>query len=217
MHGEGMVHGDLKGVLPQTLVITAPPDTSTIKANILIDQEFRARLADFGLLTIVIDCTQSTTSNSLTSAGTAKWMSPELLDPDRFGFNNSRRTEKSDCYALGMVILEVLSGRTPFSGYADLVVTRKVTEGKRPGRPQGAEAVWFTDDLWGMLGQCWSPQPNDRPDLEVVFGCLERASTVWQPLPAGSDDDDQSDSENESPLTVSYPCMFLSLKSHVQP
>ena len=205
-----MVHGDLKGViLPQTLVITTPPNALTIQANILIDQNFRACLADFGLLTIVLDCTRPTTSNSLTNAGTVKWMSPELLDPDKFGLKNSRRTKESDFYALGMVILEVLSGRSPFSGYVDLVVTKKVIEGERPGRPQGAEEVWFTDDLWGMLERCWSPHPKDRPDLEAVLECLERVSTVWQPLPAGEDDDDQSDSDNESLLTVSYVLIFL--------
>ena len=136
-------------------------------------------------------------------------MSPELLDSDRFGSQKSRRTKESDCYALGMVILEVLTGRTPFSGYVGPVVTRKVTEGERPGRPQGAEGVWFTDDLWGMLGQCWSPQPEDRPDIEAVLECLERVSAVWQPLPAGTDDDGQSESDNESLLTVSYLCIFL--------
>jgi len=37
-------------------------------------------------------------------------MSPELLDPERFGMpesENNRPTKQSDCYALGMVIYEV--------------------------------------------------------------------------------------------------------------
>jgi len=37
-------------------------------------------------------------------------MSPELLDPERFGIPDSednRPTRQSDCYALGMVIYEV--------------------------------------------------------------------------------------------------------------
>ena len=37
-------------------------------------------------------------------------MSPELLDPERFGMpesENNRPTRQSDCYALGMVIYEV--------------------------------------------------------------------------------------------------------------
>ena len=47
---------------------------------------------------------------SFTGGGTRRWMSPELLDPDRFGMpesENNRPTRQSDCYALGMVIYEV--------------------------------------------------------------------------------------------------------------
>jgi serine/threonine protein kinase len=48
-------------------------------------------------------------------------------------------TKESDCYALGMVIYEVLSGQAPFASFKDFIVMRKVIEGERPGRPEGAE------------------------------------------------------------------------------
>ena len=47
---------------------------------------------------------------SFTGGGTRRWMSPELLIPERFGMHGSeagRPTRQSDCYALGMVIYEV--------------------------------------------------------------------------------------------------------------
>jgi len=44
---------------------------------------------------------------SFTAGGTPRWMSPELLDPDRFGITDYRPTKQSDCYALGMVVYEV--------------------------------------------------------------------------------------------------------------
>ena len=47
---------------------------------------------------------------TFTAGGTRQWMSPELLDPERFGIPESkggRPTKQSDCYALGMVIYEV--------------------------------------------------------------------------------------------------------------
>ena len=47
---------------------------------------------------------------SFIGGGTRRWMSPELLDPERFGMPESeenRPTRQSDCYALGMVIYEV--------------------------------------------------------------------------------------------------------------
>ena len=44
-------------------------------------------------------------------------MSPELLALDHSRLKNNRLTKQSDCYAFGMVIYEVLSGRAPFSRF----------------------------------------------------------------------------------------------------
>jgi len=181
-----------------------PSKALLIKLNILIDQDGRARLADFGLLIIVSDSTYHTSSSTPKSAGTTRWMSPELLDPDRFGPKDGRATKKSDCYALGMVILEVLSGKPPFSGYSGLVVMRKVIEGERPGRPEGKEEVWFTDDLWEILEQCWLPQAERRPAIEAILECLQRGSTAWQPLPPDLDDFFQSDSDDQLDFASSH-------------
>jgi serine/threonine protein kinase len=137
MHGLRMVHGDLKGVrvfsneMPMHLRLTHP------KANILINKNRQACLADFGLSTITGVATRVVTgasqaslvsndplmsfaagasrtsliSNdslvSFTTGGSWRWMSPELLDPELFGVQGDRPTRQSDCYALGMVIYEV--------------------------------------------------------------------------------------------------------------
>ena len=167
----------------------------------MIDDGGHARLADFGLLTLVLDFTNSTASGSTAGAGTTRWMSPELLHPEHFNLTDSRPTKESDCYALGMVILEVLSGEVPFPRCNKFAVMLKVVEGKRPERPDGA---WFTNDLWRTLEQCWSSQPKDRPTAETVLECLSRVSVAWQPLPpndVGADSD-------ESVSTPSHHCMF---------
>ena len=106
-------------------------------------------------------------------------MSPELLDPDAQDYN---RTERSDCYALGMVVYEVLSGLLPFYQYPDLIVVGKVVGGGRPERPQGARGAWFTDDVWETLERCWTPQPGNRPGIGDVLQCLEKVSRSWVPL-----------------------------------
>ena len=120
-------------------------------------------------------------------------MSPELLDPEQFDFGDGRPTQESDYYALGMVILEVLSRRVPFAEFKDFVVMRKVIEGDRPGRPEGAEGAWFTDDLWQMLNQCWEAQPGSRPSVQVVLECLERVSRAWSPPSPQADEDSGTD------------------------
>jgi len=95
-------------------------------------------------------------------------MSPELIDPQRFGFKNSRPTESSDCYALGMVIYETISGHPPFHEYIDVTVLAKVLEGKRPSRRSG-----FSDGFWEMMERCWTPQTAARPRIEDVLHRLE--------------------------------------------
>ena len=186
------------------------PNTSFIKANIMIDSNGHARLADFGLLTIVSDSANSTTTSSSSSAGTTRWMSPELFDPEQFGLKDNRRTKESDCYALAMVVLEVFTGQVPFPRYDGFIVVRKVMNGERPERPQGPEAGWSTDDLWEMLEQCWSPDPKTRPAVEAVLECLEKSSATWRPPTPYTDGDFQLDSDDDSFSTLSYfSCAFF--------
>ena len=102
--------------------VSALTSSSLTQANILINRDRRACIADFGLSTITGVTTHTATGASRTSlisndtlmsftgGGTHRWMSPELLDPERFGMPESednRPTRQSDCYALGMVIYEV--------------------------------------------------------------------------------------------------------------
>ena len=100
-------------------------------------------------------------------------MNPELLHPQKVDLEDGWPTKESDYYALGMMILEVLSGQAPFARDEEVVVMQKVLGGEGPERP---EVTWFTDDLWGILEQCWSSQPKARPTLEIILECLERAS-----------------------------------------
>jgi len=182
--------------------------TCFLKANILIDQRGHPRLTDFGLITIISDPTYPTTPTASANAGTARWTSPELLDPGLFGFKNSRPTKESDCYALGMVIYEVLSGKSPLRLCEDHVVSQKIIDGMRPGRPGGLKRAWFTDDLWEMLELCWSSQPKSRPTTEAVLECLERVSPAWQPLPPSADGDAETDVDDDSYLVLDNPGMF---------
>ena len=122
MHDLRIVHGDLKGVrdLPEhdVSVLTYP---WFLQANILVNNNRRACIADFGLSTITgvtnraagvsqASLISNDTLVSFTSGGTHRWMSPELLHPEMFGMPESednRPTRQSDCFALGMVIYEV--------------------------------------------------------------------------------------------------------------
>lgn len=142
-------------------------------------------------------------------------MSPELLDPKRFGLKKSRLTKESDRYALGMVMYEVLSGHTPF--FSSTVPVLDILRGKRPERPQGAQGEWFTDRIWAMLKLCWKPRPGDRPSLDVVLRCLQDVKGPPRPFlrmdeNAGSDVNDQSDTTTASDSGMFY---LFCIKSRV--
>ena len=168
MHDQGIVHGDLKGVCVCTSsyllhLLTLP------KANIMIDKNKRAVLADFSLITLVPD--QKTFLSTCLAGGTAPWMSPELLDPESFKLKKSRPTRESDCYALGMVVYEILSGQAPYSPSCAPLL--EILRGVRPERPQGAQGAWFTDEIWGMLELCWKHEPSERISAKTVLPYLQ--------------------------------------------
>jgi len=81
------------------------------KANVLIDSECRGRLADFGLTVVIDESTTGSTTHHRGMRGTVRWMAPEVMYPEKFGFDGEYRkrlpSRSTDIYALGMTILEV--------------------------------------------------------------------------------------------------------------
>ena len=180
-------------------------NSSGPKTNILIDSNGCARLAGFSLLTITSD--QSTITSSATLGGTPRWMSPELFDPGRFGLKESCPTKESDCYALGMVIYEVLSGQQPYASCKEVAVIFKVLDGERPKRPRGEGGAPFTDDIWGMLELCWKPQPSDRISAKAILLVLEGNPSPFQP-PSNVDGNSGTDIYDQLDVTKSGSSMF---------
>ena len=138
-------------------------------------------------------------------------MGPELLDPAKFGLEESRTTESSDCYALGTVVYEVLSRRVPFDERTRYAVVSRVLEGGRPERPEGTNGRWFTDAVWSVLEGFWKPEPSSRPPVDSVFRCLDETSNTWTPFSPPMVEDPQvadlsasapSDPSTEGSMTV---------------
>ena len=181
IHRQGMVHGDLKGVRFRCRYLLLYFPYFSVQANVVIDQTGHARLADFGLLTIVTDHTNLLPPSLPVHGGTARWMGPELIAPQEFGLKASCPTKFSDCYSLGMVVYETITGNLPFHEDTDLMVAVKVSKGERPCRTVG-----FTEGLWRMLGRCWASQPSDRPSVEDVLQCLDMCSKSSAPSSPGT-------------------------------
>ncbi|KAF9643689.1 kinase-like protein, partial [Thelephora ganbajun] len=177
MHDLHIVHGDLKG------------------ANILISKDRRACIADFSPATITGVRTHVVagspwvslfSNNSLmpfASPGTCRWMSPELLNPEQFGIlesEGSSLTRRSDCYALGMAIYEVLCGHCPYIEIeSDSMLVDAILNGYRPKKPEGAAHLGFSNELWKTVEGCWRGNPDERPKVEEILVCLNEATAFW--------------------------------------
>jgi len=131
-----------------------------------------------------------------------RWMSPELLDPGKFGLKETRLTKESDCYALGIVVYEVLGRRKPYGRCEGPALIRKVLDGERPVRPRGDEERLFTDDIWRTIQLCWKPQPADRANARVVFLSLGGGLSL-SGLASGVDGDVEKGWDDQSDATLS--------------
>ena len=67
----------------------------------------RARLADFSLITTILNPNQNLSCSAQLAGGTTKFKSPELLVPEAFGKKDAIPTPQSDIYAFGLVIFQV--------------------------------------------------------------------------------------------------------------
>ncbi|MDQ3138232.1 MAG: protein kinase [Gemmatimonadota bacterium] len=111
-HRHGVVHRDIK------------PE------NILI-HDGRALVADFGIALAASKAGGSRMTETGMSLGTPHYMSPEQAMGER------EITARSDVYALGVVLYEMLTGDPPFTGStAQAIVARVLTETPRPILPQ---------------------------------------------------------------------------------
>jgi eukaryotic-like serine/threonine-protein kinase len=111
-HRNGVVHRDIK------------PE------NILL-HDGQALVADFGIALAASKASGARMTETGMSLGTPHYMSPEQAMGER------EITPRSDVYALGAVLYEMLTGDPPFTGStAQAVVARVVTESPRPLLPQ---------------------------------------------------------------------------------
>ncbi|KAL7219792.1 hypothetical protein ACSBR2_012786 [Camellia fascicularis] len=145
--------------------------------NILLDENWVAKISDFGL-------SKGITSNSATHVGTKVKGTFGCFDPDYF--YTHRLTKKSDVYAFGVVLLEVLCGRPPVDTRRDeeeisliLWAQRHIKKGKvdRIIDPSliGQITPWSLKYFVEVAYNCLHTSSKERPTMAEVMGTLDLA------------------------------------------
>lgn len=130
-HRKGIIHRDVK------------------PANILIDEDDRAYLSDFGIAKALEG------NDNLTQAGVGVG-TPEYMAPEQA---QGRADPRSDLYALGIMVYQMLTGQVPFTGNTTVEVLMKHLQEPVPlSSLRGAVAQQFGPILQRALAK----DPNQR-------------------------------------------------------
>jgi serine/threonine protein kinase len=138
-HDRGIVHRDLK------------------TANIVVTAEGLVKVLDFGLAKRVgggiLDAptmTFSIAQGASSLSGTLPYMAPEILRGDP-------ADERSDLWALGVVLYEAASGRLPFEGRTGFEISSSIM--REIPKPLGPPV---SPGLWSIVQRCLSKEPLQR-------------------------------------------------------
>ncbi|MCB1582908.1 MAG: protein kinase [Marinicella sp.] len=144
-HEVGVVHKDLK------------------PANIIVELDTSIKLMDFGIASID-DVISSQRSNKLVG-GTAAYMAPEQA-------TGNGADERSDIYALGILLMEMFIGQRPFYATSDQdLMLKHVSEAPLPISIQWADAPKTLEQL---IQKCLAKEPNSRPqNIQEVLSELK--------------------------------------------
>jgi tRNA A-37 threonylcarbamoyl transferase component Bud32 len=147
-HERGVIHRDIK------------------PGNILISRQGDVKLADFGIATSREEPDQGLTRDG-TMLGTIAYTAPEQIDDAR------SVDPRSDIYSLGIVLYEMLTGRTPYPGTFTGETIRRIHRGRyAPVRRVNPRASRF---LARIARRCMRPKRSRRyASLSRIVRILER-------------------------------------------
>ncbi|KIM61222.1 hypothetical protein SCLCIDRAFT_1216116 [Scleroderma citrinum Foug A] len=147
-----LYHGDVKGL------------------NVLVTEEGRALLTDFGLSFLTNSSFSMSTSGH--TGGSLPWMAPEMLEQD--GEVYGEATAARDLWAFGMTALELFTREDPFYPLRGVGVMMRIMKGP-PDRPSAENTCSrLTDEWWGICSECWHADPSKRPTMLQVAKKIEQ-------------------------------------------
>ena len=160
-HRAGIVHRDIK------------------PANIMIDNEMRVVVTDFGIAKATKDADLTSTGTLL---GTAKYLAPEQVTGEPID-------PRTDLYSLGVVLFEALTGEPPFNSETDAATALARIQGEAPHCRQRRGDVPV--DLDAIVAKAMAREPDDRYERATLLKTALADANLSRPpddLPAATVD-----------------------------
>lgn len=176
LHTSGVLHLDLKS------------------DNILIDENFRAKLADFGTACLK---TENSTFGSHAGNLSERYTPPEVLDED-----NPKNTKAIDMYSFGWVLWQLDSReKCPFPHIE--------SAHRAAHKALGGERGSFSSEIPTVLAYyvtcCWNGNPLKRPSIyEVIWGLETEYMMLYKPQASGSKKTADQTSDSKEPAVQKF-------------
>ncbi|KAK4767633.1 hypothetical protein SAY86_015383 [Trapa natans] len=155
-------------------------------SNVLLDEEAEAHIADYGLARLMT----SSSSTLVGTAGTVGYAAPELS-------KTKKPTNKTDVYSLGVIILELLTGKSPSEGTEGEDLPQwvaSIVKEEWTNEVFDLELMKDTTNIWdGLLNtlklalHCVDPSPAARPEVQQIIQELEEIMPELAEKPAGEE------------------------------
>ncbi|NWT78251.1 RIPK2 kinase, partial [Lanius ludovicianus] len=153
--------------------------------NILLDDEFHVKIADFGMSKWrVISMSQSRSESSLPEGGTIIYMPPEDYNPSQ----KTRASVKHDIYSYAVIMWEVMSRKQPFEEVINpLQIMYCVSQGQRLDLSEGSLSMDIPHRglIIRLMESGWAQNPDERPsflkcliDLEPVLRTFDEIAML---------------------------------------
>ena len=151
-HAQGVVHRDLK------------PE------NVMLDKSGNVKVMDFGIARL-LDTSVTATAGGI--IGTPAYMAPEQAE----GREVDART---DIYALGLILYEIFTGKSAFSGDSPMVVALKQIR-EMPSPPHAIEPS-LPSELDAAIMRCLAKDPSERfqsvEELDAALAAIASPNTT---------------------------------------
>lgn len=167
--------------------------------NVLLASDGRIKLADFGLARAVTEVTSTTTGTIL---GTVAYLGPELI-------LSGACDARTDVYAAGILLFEMLVGKQPFTGESPIQVAYQHVHEDLPTPSSFVD--WIPVEIDQLICALAARDPENRPvDASAALELLRRTRAaitsedlaqreILPPTPdkSHSDSDDASDNDDD--------------------